>query len=423
MSKKGIPTIQSSQTFDFNKYLKEEGQPFSYNSCLNNLGSYALIANPIAGVSTNLGWRGATLPTITANTYVYCGAIHRQYSGRQGFIQKIKIEVTQDCEILLVHYPDAVNTLGTTGRFSYDQLTAYHRASVTTSTGGSVVFDFTNSLKNVKSGERIDMYYYRNGTTGTNWQVNIEGYDVSSDSDYYADTKFAVIGDSISGITSVLGDLEYSERGSAITGLWCKIIKNNLLKAGIWAREVNLGQGGTSSDQWDWWVNQGKMNQLKDINLLFVNLGMNDIRTDTNLSTTTGVDGIFKKSMKNIISTYFKLNPKGSCIVNQVTQSDDTTRNTNVASGIYAGIPRITAIRTELSNTITELQTANPTWDLQLSATDTAYLKTDATAFLSTESTNGRIHPNVTVGQPAMATLIWTKVLLTNFYLKKGLIY
>ncbi len=407
-------------TFDFQKYLKEEGQPFSYNSCLNNLGSYALTGNLIAGGTTNLGWRTAALPTITANTYVYANAIHRQYSGRQAFIQKIKIEVTQDCEILLIHYPDVSNSLGTSGRLSYDQLTNYHRASITNSSGGSVVFDFTNSLKNVKSGERIDFYYYRNGTTGVNWQVNIEGYDVCSDSDYYADTEFAVIGDSISGITSLVGDLEYSERGSVITGLWPKIIKQNLLKNGIWARERNFGQGGTSSDQWDWWINQGKINCLKGCNMLFINLGMNDIRSDSNLSSTAGVDGIFKKSMKNIINTYFRLNPNGSCIVNQITPSDEPTRNTNVSSGIYAGIPRITAIRTELINTINEIKISNPNYDLFLSATDTAYLNSDSSAFLSTESVNGRIHPNVTVGQPAMAVKIWDKVLLTKFYTNKS---
>jgi hypothetical protein len=410
--------IQKTKAIPFDWILRNESQELPLAGFISSRGTI----NPYGSLTTpSPSWRTATKPTIAADTWINpLNPIFQCDIGRRYVIKRIKISTTDDCEILIGKRAYKYTSPNVGGNaIILDRMIKLMLGSIKDTAGGEVVFDFTDGdYLTLRSGERLDFYYSRSGTTGTNYQLHIEGWSITNDDNYQAPFKIGVIGDSIGYATAAVGSLEYIEReDGTINGLWPFIIKNKLQKAGIESRLVNISQTGTDSSTWDFFANNGRLSPLNDANLLFVNLGMNDCNVDTGLSTVNGTDGTFKKYMKNVIRTYFRNNPSGSCIVNQITASDVSSKNANVASGIYAGTTRIVAYRTELGLVVSELKALNPSWDLHIAATDTAYTSAQTTYFGETESAGSYIHPNSVLGQPALAAIQWAKVQQTQFYL------
>lgn len=407
--------LRTQDPFDI--ILRNESQDLPVTSANSITGNH----NPLASVTIGADWRASAKPTIVANTWTRpIVPIFQVDIGRKYLIKRITVETTDDCELIIVKSSTKYTTPnGSSATITLDRMIKNMTGSITAVTGGVYTWSFDmGDMIVLKSGERIDLYYARNSTTGTNWKYSVEGYSLTNDDNYSAPFKVGIIGDSIAYGTAAMGSIEYVKReDGTVNGLWPMIIRNNLFDAKIDCRVVNLGQGGSDSGVWDFLVNNGRLNALRDAELLFVTLGINDAAADTNISVTGGVDGLFKKYIKNIVRAYFRLNPNGSCIVNQITATDRSDRTGNVASGIYAGVSRIVAYRTDLAAAVTEMKAANPSWDLFLSGTDAAYTSANTTYFLETETAGTYLHPNAVLGQPAMAAIQWTTVQLTKFYL------
>lgn len=382
----------------------------------NNMGILPILSN---GNASNTDWRTQTKPTVTANTwYLAKTSLMVTNAGRRFVITSMHFETTDACQIGLSHFYDTGSTLsGTTGSISLAGGINSIFASQNIATGGVVTIDFKSKPLIISGSQRIDLFLLSTTTTGTNWNFWAEGYDITDDENYNASKTICVVGDSIASLCGENRELAYSKRENGTkTGIWGNIIQNNLLEDGIDSRLVSLGLGGTNTSQWDWFTNIGRLKYASLYELLIVNLGMNDCTSDNGLSTVDSVDGIYKKALKNIIRSYFRVNPKGTCILNSITASDLPSRITTVLTGMYTGQQRIVAYRAESALVVSELKAANPNWDLFLANTDTAYTSAQNTYFVET-SAGTLTHPNVKLGQPAIAVKVWEKVLLSKFYL------
>jgi lysophospholipase L1-like esterase len=248
-------------------------------------------------------------------------------------------------------------------------------------------------------GDAISISYFRDRssqdsevtpvtkTKGMRWMIDFDGYDITNDFNYSAEKTMLVIGDSIGGVTSDLGSIMVNKQpDNSYIGLWPFIIRNQFKEQGEDIRLVNIAQGGTTSNQWDWWIKQGRIDNIKS-EILFINLGMNDAADDSALAT-------IRQNLKNICARFFLINPNSSIVINNITQSNglNATRANNYRAEIRA------AVTDEAANGK----------KVYLADTDDAYSLTNNTPFVATEQLSGVwIHPNTTIGQPAMAVKIW----------------
>jgi hypothetical protein len=409
-----FPVKISRPRVDAQWVLKNESKYFNKN--INNLGTYPLIVG--TGVTTNNAWRTATKPTVTANSWYGTSTIAQPDPGRRLVITKIVVQTTDQSQFALIHVYNRKQSLdGTNGSISQAGGINQIMGSQENAGGGSVTFDYAANPLMVTSGQSLSFYLYSQTTTGTNWNIYFEGYDLTDDANYNADFAMLILGNSIASQT---GDTNmepyiYRENGS-INGIWGNIIQQHLQENGINIRRAVIGIGGTTAIDWDALVNSKRVQYWGVYDLVLCELGMNDCISDAGLTVTAGVDGNFKKAYKNIIHSYFRENPKGSFIANSITATDLSTRVATVATGIYAGQQRVVAYRQEIAAVVSELKAAYPTWDLQFADVSTAYTASQTTYFA--ETTIGTLtHPNTTLGQPAMAVILNSKVDLTQFYL------
>ena len=370
----------------------------------NNSGQ---IPFPSGGSTIATAWRSATAATVAANTWVSAQSPVVPYiPGRAQVIYSIEVETTGACELALLQYFNRQQTLdGNSGIALLDYLNKTHSGSL--SSAGRYRWEWPEGLV-MRAGERMAFFYAVSGTTGVNWQIFVNGYDITDDFDFDA-SPILIVGDSICGITADTTDVRYLKReDGSVSGMWPFIVKGALAEAGKNVRLINLGIGGTNSSDWDSLVAAGRIDGIR-ASAMIINLGMNDASFSTLLSTTAGVDGGTKKALKAIVRAFRRLNKDRPVIINQITDTDVAARLTEVASGIYAGQSRLAAYRQDIAAAVAEMQALG--WNVTLAPTNTAYSAATGTAFLSSEASGSRTHPNGTVGQPAMAQII-TSVLL-----------
>lgn len=328
-------------------------------------------------------WHTATAPTITANTPVPF-IFMTPSAGRINVVNSLTIITMEDCFLQLNIVRLLNNSIGGgSGTILIEGMATGHCGRIESPTGGTYTFKFDTPLI-LKSGDRLIAYYYRNATTGIRSAYSFDGYSLTNDTDFDAKDSILVIGDSISGITS--------EEGALQSGLWPFIIKDRFNKVGKDVRLINIAQGGTNTNQWDWWIRgHGRIDGIK-AKLLFINLGMNDAASTYGLTSETGYT---KTGIKNIVERYLLNNPDGKVVVNSITATDKTPNVTNLS-----------AYRSELEAAVNEMKALN--LPVYFADTSTAYSASTGVAFVSTEQAAGaRLHPNTTVGQPAMAEIIW----------------
>ena len=378
---------------------------------LNNLGSQAQASDGTASASIN--WRTAAQASkALGKWWALSGSSLIPVAGRAYVFSSITVETTEACDIQLQKQkPPANHLYGTTLVLLVGWNDTY--AASVDATGKKHTFDFPDGLV-VHSGERLSLYYTKPGDTGTtdvvpNWEIRYEGYDVTDDFD--ADLPvLLVIGDSIS-VTADTSALKYQEIAGTITNcLFPFGVKAKMAAAGKPVRIVNLSIGGTNAADWAWLASQGRLDHIRAIGMI-VNLGMNDAASSTQLSSVAGAanDGNFKKAIKSIITAFRRRNPTSPVILNSITATDEASRVTVVSgNALYNGLTRVAAYRAELAAVVADLA---PTMGaaIQLAATDTAYSAASGTPYIASNQTAGmRIHPNDTVGQPAMVPLIWS---------------
>ena len=418
-------TDRIKRDFNWLKYSSSN----RYYKAISNLGN---LPNISAGGTSGLNWKTQTKPTITANSWITMSVGNTVGIGRAIYINKISIETTDDCQIGYRIYE----------RYSSDMLNSFTGSlfiagtfmdtvkSINSVTGGIIEYDFDEPLK-LKYGQEISFYYVKNSVIGTNWQISIQGYDVTNDENLNAELMYGVIGDSIC-VVADTNEIEYginrsagagtgNSAGTSIHGTWPMITKKYLESAlGKQILYSNLGLGGTSTLEWE---NRCSMLGLFSNwrpDFLNINLGMNDCASFNLISSTAGVDGIFKKAYKNILLAYFESMPTGKCVVNQVTDSDTAVRTVVIttAGHLYNGLTYIQAIRQEVIALVNEFKIAYPSYSLALADTSPANTYT-ATVDISTYPYNYNylvsecfltggafLHPNTKVGQPKMAVKI-----------------
>lgn len=377
---------------------------------LNTLGQPSFASD---GNSANTGWRAAAPPTVTANAWKrYIFGFATPAMGRCYVINSITVQATGACELQVLHFRNLQSLLA--GTAGINNLDGFNGIYIGGTTGdGSYTWNFPNGLY-VHGGERLDLYGFTTTTTGVNMQVSMLGYDITDDFDFDLSRTLLVIGDSISGVASEVGDFRYLKREDGTeSGMWPFAVKDRLSGAGKSSRVVNISVGGTQSYEWDWLASQGRLDHI-DAQAMVVNLGMNNATGDAGLTVTAGVDGPHKKALKNICRAYLRRNQGRSIVINSITDTDVATRLALVASGIYAGQTRLAAYRAENAAVVAELAAAGI--DVQLARTDLAYTTATSGAFISTESAGNRTHPSGSVGQPAMAARIWTALQATKFF-------
>ena len=386
---------------DFNWIINNSNR-FYYNS--SSAGGYSSSGT---NVSTP-NWRGAAKPTVTANVCVVMAiGVLSPKAGRCYYITKLNIATTDKCDII-VRIQKRTSPYSNAGDASMSIAGTFKEYILhqNNDLGGEVSLDLVSNPLKMVYGDEAMIYYTVNSTTGTNWAISVDGYDCTNDENYSAPYMYGILGDSIS-ITSDSKELEYidSDVSGNLHGMWSYIVANYLKSNGIDCLLSNRGLGGTNTPQWESMVAMGLFQHWRP-DILSINLGMNDAGSIGFISTTQDVDGIFKKSYKNIIKRYFDVVPDGCCIVNQVTDSDNGSRVAVISSGIYAGKKQIEAIRLEVIALVSELQILYPNWDLHLADTF-CYLATEKNNYVTGEqSSAASIHPNCRIAQPKMANRI-----------------
>jgi lysophospholipase L1-like esterase len=404
---------------DFHWILASESREIQQT--INNMGSQAQV---LEGNTNNVNWRTATPSPATE----VLGTWHRLMSagivpvaGRAILLRSITVELTAAAEIQILKFKNFANELySLTGLTALVGLNATYSGTVD-STSLKYTFDFPDGLL-VRGGERIDLFYAVAGSTGStgarpNWQVSYTGYDITDDFDYGVEKTILIISDSI-GSTADTSALKYQTIGGVVTNcMWPFGVKANCLAANKPTRIVNLSIPGSDAAMWAWLCAQGKIDAIK-ADAIIINLGMNDSASSTQLSSAAGAanDGNFKKALKVIISAYRRRNPSGKVVLNNITATDESSRVATVSgNALYNGQTRLAAYRAEIAAVAADLAATLGT-AIQVSATDTAYSAATGTPYIAAnQSAGARIHPNDTVGQPAMVTPIWNALVAAGY--------
>lgn len=412
----------NNPAIDTNYVLRNESQ--KYLKMVTNLGGI-----PNIGGGASMGaWREAAKGTAVKDEwYNMQPGIVIPGAGKCIYIFKIILEVTDACIIGVRHLENGT-TYGLAGNQTplLEGVFSEEVKSQNNPSGGTIEFDFVKEEgqpRKVKYGEQISIFGATNSLTAiptkqTNYLIGIKGVTVTNDENYNAPFFMVTCGDSIQVPVADVGELEYGVRSGAIHGIWPVIVQRHLLKFGIDARWASIALGGSNIAQWEIKTVRGLFRSLRP-HLFFMGSGMNDCASISYFRTTTGVDGIFTNAYKNIIREYFLAVPDGSFIVRQVTDSDEPGRLMVFATGIYAGLTRIAAIRLEVIAVVTEIKAENPKYDIVLSDCSPAktFYASQKTNYVTAEqAVDKSIHPNARIGQPKMAIEDIKAVELTTFF-------
>lgn len=324
-------------------------------------------------------WMTRAPATIEANKAVPAAAI-RVPAGRMYVITDISAFLTGNCVVHFTLSRYLNNTLGgITGVISLDGMLDGKIKVITSTDGGSADWKFDTPLV-LMPGDELLMYYYRNSTVGLNWVANFGGMDLTFDTNYGAEKTIIVLGDSIP--TTI-------DPGALSSDLFPVIIRDRFLAAGHNVRLINICQPGTTSNQWDWWIKQGRIAAMK-ADMFITNLGMNDLSLATNIT-----NGVTRNAHKNIVREIRKYNPKSPIIVNSVSPSDTGSAIANGAG-----------VRAEIAAAVGEVHAAIA--PVILADTSTAYTTADGTNFVIADQAAGaRVHAN-SAGHLKLADIIWT---------------
>jgi len=367
---------------------------------------------PGSGITDKNGWLYATPGTVTANAENAQFLVVQCPFGKKVIIDKINIQASGAADLHIFKYLNLNNTLdGTTGTVYLSTTYQVYNGNISGSSGGFYTIDFSKNPLILNCGEYLDFYWAVNSTTGVNWQLTFEGCQLWMGDNYDAKYKILQIGDSLCGQTELSSALPIVELASGtITGSWPMILQRKYQAAGFDVLTRNIGIAGTTTSQWAWKVANGHLDTpFKYANLVRCSLGMNDTVSGTaNLCPSHGTDGIYKKALKQIITAYFHINPKGSFIHPGIPNSAVSSANASYSgsNSDYSGKTIIQSYRIDLAAAISELKTANPTWDLAASDVSTAY-PANATYCLASETSSTWEHPNAIAGQPAFANTVW----------------
>ena len=418
---------------DTSKNITAEKDSFLYLESLKYykaVSSAGGLANMGNGVSGGLAWRTQTKGATVIDTWydIQTGII-LPTAGRSVYVYKISIDVTDACAVG-VRQRENGSIYGVAGDQTPNLNGVFEDIifNQNNPAGGTILIDFValeGKPRKVPFGEQISILASNNSLTTdatkkTNYMLTISGVEVCSDENFAASYLMGVMGDSIQVPVSDTGELEYTESNGSIRGIWPAIVRKHLRDNGIDCRWSDIAIGGSNSTQWEVKTSRGLFTNWKP-DILFCGLGMNDAGSPTYFRTTAGVDGIFTTAYKSIIKSYFYNVVDGCCIVSQVTDSDEAGRVVVFSSGIYNGLTRIQAIRLEVSAVVSELLTANPTWDLRLADTSPGqtFTASDKANYVTAEQGVGAsVHPNARLGQPKMAIKINQAVDASIFFNK-----
>lgn len=373
---------------------------------VNNLG---VPANMSGGITTNLAWRTAAKPTVTANSWnnMALGFILPS-AGKTIYIRKIAITTTGAATVGMRHFEDGT-TYGLDGNTATNFTGAFWQRNIefNTATTETKEIDFGKIPLKVRYKESISFFIYYPTTTGENWSIDIDAIETTNDENWDADFLFGVMGDSFC-ITSDTKEYEYSNRDGVIHGIWPFIARQHLHDNGINVLLSNMGLGGTNAPYWESRANTGLFTAWQP-DILCVFLGRNDAGSVSAISTSVGTDAWYKKAIKGIARQYFRNVKKGCLIFCQTADTDVAAPLTLISGGMYNGLTQIAAIRLELIAAINELKAEHPEWDLHLADTSPGqtYLASDATNYVTAEQSVGsRTHANARIGQPKLAVKI-----------------
>lgn len=405
--------VETNQSNDFLFRSATEGRPIG-NAIQNNLGAPAL---PADNNTASNAWRSAVPPTVTANGWKRAiGGLAQPAAGRMIVIRGVTVETTSqvDVALLITRLQNNMMAGASNGGLANNLDTVIKL--IPSVVGSSYVYktDFGNLPLALHTGDRLDLFYISQTTSGTNWEARVDAVEMTDCMEFNAPYTILVVGDSIC-LTADITAVKVAESANGTyRGMWPFILQDKLRKDGQETHVVNLGQGGMTSTFWDWFVNVGRIhNQRAD--LLLINLGMNDAASDAALIIQAGnTETNLRIALKNIVRAYFRKNPKGSAVINNITPTDLPTRLTAVAAGPYTGIFRILAARSEIVNAVNDLAVL---FDVKLADTSNAFPLV-AGSFISSEAAGSLTHPNDSVGQPAMADIIYTAVKQTKFWNK-----
>lgn len=344
--------LQTIDSYSFQKLLLTEGRRLTaMNPSTFNWFFAPPTAPIVVGQAVNFGAVG-------------CPA------GRAWVINEIIVHATDKCAIYINISPSTanINENGTLGFLDEGVLTEL--SGFIPEGGGTCRITMPQPIL-VWEGTRIAASYIRDTTTPVGAQMCIQGVDLTSDFNYTASKKIAVLGDSVT----------WTSGGSGTAGesYWPFLVTSAFKQKGDSVRLINKGFGGSTSTE----IGVMARNRYMDFDydLLFVSVGMND----SALGGITEAD--FKTSLRKVIQVAKARNPLCKIILCGASSTDDPNRT-----------PYIANYRTYAQQVSTEYATDVYYVDLSL-----AYSGTDVADF--TETSTPRIHPNKS-GHQKIANLI-----------------
>lgn len=385
-----------------------------------NLTSAGAFNDQVGSPITLPDWRSVAKPTVVSGKWydMSSGAIYPA-AGRCLYIERIVITVTDSCTVAMKIGEQGIN-YAVDGNTNAPLFTGnFHTRidEISDAAGGKIIWDFGDNYLRIPYKSIVSFYYSRKSTVGTNFSIKVFGYEITNDENWDAEYLEGVFGDSIGAATGEDKDPQSSRRNGNRRGLWPFLVNDYLKEHGVNALLSNVSIGGTGVAYWEARVSDGLFRNWQP-DIVHCNLGANDNNSDAYISSTSGVDGIYKVAMKTIITDYFRNVPKGCFIANQITDSDLPVKLVNVASGIYAGQTRIAALRQELIALVNELKALHPTWDLHLANTGSNIFTASQKSYYvaSEQSVGASIHPNASLGYPAMSAVIEATIAGTAFF-------
>lgn len=295
--------------FNFWRMIEAEGQAIPFYGFSNNSagGGYDVSIGG-SGSQTYQGFRNWTtnIPSgsITANGQVGMGLIAPNV-GLKYIIKGVRASFTGVAGIYWDKAPYVATQPMMDGRTSFQSdntnTTMYHDyeppKSPSDTFGRSYKWDFTSAPISVPYGSSLAFSYYRPYTTKVGWIVSAEGYAVADDENFYAKNKLLVIGESTA---------KTAENFSNQDSMYVYMLKNQMQKDRYDVHLVNIGLGGTSSNEWEFltrnsWQMEYNVTQNCRHLVTYIFLGINDRVANNPFCPSPGTDGVFKKNLKKII--------------------------------------------------------------------------------------------------------------------------
>lgn len=393
--------VQVSNNIDFNYVRDVTGFYNVYSlSSANGVVSTWPTLNEGIGLS---GWKTAALPSITGSSWKVM-ANYVATGGRSDIISDLHIFVTGACQISVT-----VLKQGTALSNGYQ---TYVKVQKDTS-GGEVVFDFSGQPVRIEYGDFFRVAYAVAGTgtvSGVNWSMYFHSVSITDDTHYNAKFHMGVCGDSYCNVQANLEPV-YSNKGTSVSGLWTVLCQKYLRDHGIDVFRSNIGQGGSNIGIWTQKAENGLFDRWNP-DILYFSCGINE-------GSSTIIDGTAKDNYLRFVRAYFDTKPSGCFVMLNVAESDIAAKNALVGSGPHASQTFLQAIRAVIQEVYLQIKTERPTADIVLADINPSntYTQLQTTYFVETTA-GGRLHPNATLGQPALAAVINPAVATSAFYNK-----